>query len=135
MRVFVVLNLLICADARSSERFVFLRFPKKIVFLQTRLPMRANLCLVGASINVHFNVLLNSNRQRLLSAGQRLSRIASSFNKFWFAELTLFGLGYRISLRNFGRSARINLGYSHSVLLPVISGVLVLKKKKEMFGS
>lgn len=55
--------------------------------------------------------------------------IIGSF-KFWFDELELVGLGYRLTLR--GNTIRLRLGFSHVLILTVPPSVFLIKRKKRL---
>jgi hypothetical protein len=48
---------------------------------------------------------------------REFSDVLSSAVRFWFDELELVGLGYRLTVRNL--TVRFRLGFSHVVILPI----------------
>lgn len=118
-------------DAMYKKHFyVFTQFSKKKLFLEpkklssTRLE---NLTSVSYCSNIVRNRCL---KQQLYSHCATLTQVNSSLLKFWFSELSLVGLGFRFSVKNFGSSFRLNIGHSHSILLPISPKLFLLKRKK-----
>lgn len=56
--------------------------------------------------------------------------VLASSVRFWFDELELVGLGYRLTVRNL--TVRFRLGYSHVVILPIPKNLWILKRKKKI---
>jgi len=50
--------------------------------------------------------------------------------KFWFEELELIGLGYRLTVK--GNTLRLRLGFSHVIILTIPEGVFLIKRKKRL---
>lgn len=50
--------------------------------------------------------------------------------KFWFEELELVGLGYRLTVK--GNTLRLRLGFSHVIILTIPKGVFLIKRKKRL---
>lgn len=123
-------RLISCANYNLGKfSYLFTRSLKKTAFFLTKFKKPKQLASV-ASYN-SFVALNNScSKQQLCSQDSVVSKINSSFLKFWFFELSLVGLGFRFAVKDFGFSFRLNIGYSHSVLLPVGVNILLLKRKK-----
>jgi len=50
--------------------------------------------------------------------------------RFWFEELELVGLGYRLTVK--GNTLRLRLGFSHVIILTIPEGVFLIKRKKRL---
>lgn len=116
-------------DSLSCFLYLFAKSLKKEAFL-----LQKGLSQSRFNSLMCFNKLFNlKNRcikQQLYTRQTDLLKVNSSLLKFWFAELSLVGLGFRFSVQDSGSSFRLNLGYSHSIVLPLGVSLFLLKKKK-----
>lgn len=109
--------------------YLFVKSLKKETFLLQKGLSRSRFNSL-ICFNRFFSVNNKCNKQQLYTKQANLLKLNSSLLKFWFAELSLVGLGFRFSVQDLGSSFRLNLGYSHSVVLPLSVKLYLLKKKK-----
>jgi hypothetical protein len=60
-------------------------------------------------------------KQFKFATAREFNNILASAVRFWFDELELVGLGYRLTVRNL--TVRFRLGFSHVIILPIPKGL------------
>lgn len=121
--------LLLTLKAKSFYGFSKSAF--KTLFFKSR-----KLDLSAVSRLDNFNVFVSKqypffiNKQRFFSIESTAICWNSSMLKLWFYELLIFGLGYRVVIKNNLKTLRLNLGFSHSICLFIPPTLTILKRKK-----
>lgn len=87
-----------------------------------------NLRLVNRLTPTRF--VFDGNRKFTHSLAREFTNTLTSVSRFWFIELELVGLGYRLTIKNL--TIRFRLGFSHVVILTIPKSVFVLKRKKRI---
>lgn len=124
-------NMLMFSKYATGEGYAYFlsKSTRKFLFLKVRGLSTQRLNHLSSLNRVLLGVGVCS-RRRLQNFCSLILNVNSSSLKLWFTELSLVGLGFRFSVKDVGTSFRLNVGYSHAVLVPILTDLFLLKRKK-----